>query len=264
MDARAWDRVAGAYLDHIVSPFAPGVRNPLPGWIDRLRGARRMTVADFGCGVGELLPFLAARFRRVVAVDFSPRMLREARRRCRARNVEFVRADFRRLAGWRGAFDAAVAVNSVLMPEAAGARTALAGIAASLLPGAAFFGCFPSMEAILHHAVLVREREPTLARARRVAETARYDFVAGVYDDGDDRQKLYYELELRGMLRSAGFRRVRLDKALYPWSAAGGDFERFPGEPRMWDWVVRARVPRRRATGHHASGVSRGGSGRSR
>ena len=43
-------------------------------------------MADLGCGIGNLLPFLAGRFRKVVAIDFSSGMLRQAR----ARNAKVI------------------------------------------------------------------------------------------------------------------------------------------------------------------------------
>lgn len=51
---------------------------------------------DFGCGVGRLVLPLAHRFERVVGVDVSPGMLREARRNCRdqgVHNAAFVLSD---------------------------------------------------------------------------------------------------------------------------------------------------------------------------
>lgn len=51
------------------------------------------TALDFGCGVGRLTIPLARESRRVVGVDISPSMLREAARNCERRgvtNVEFV------------------------------------------------------------------------------------------------------------------------------------------------------------------------------
>ncbi len=41
--------------------------------------SRQSSALDFGCGVGRLLAPLASRFERVVGVDISPSMLREAR-----------------------------------------------------------------------------------------------------------------------------------------------------------------------------------------
>ena len=104
MDAQAWDRIAGDYLGHIVSPFDRGISNPLFDQLLAIRCAHRKTVADLGCGVGMLLPFLSKRFRKVAAIDFSAGMLRRARRKVRATNVSFRRADMTDLSRFRERF----------------------------------------------------------------------------------------------------------------------------------------------------------------
>jgi hypothetical protein len=67
--------------------------------------------------------------------------------------------------------------------------------------------------------------------------------VHGTYREAARAQKFFYAFELAYRLRRAGFRRVRIGKVFYPWDTVGG-YERFPGEPPMWDWLVRARRPR--------------------
>ena len=48
-------------------------------------------MADLGCGIGNLLPFLADRFHKVVAVDFSRKVLRTAQINCPRDNIQFCR-----------------------------------------------------------------------------------------------------------------------------------------------------------------------------
>jgi len=60
------------------------------------REVERRCALDFGCGVGRLVIPLAARFERVVGVDVSPSMLREAGKNCdrlAIHNVEFHLSD---------------------------------------------------------------------------------------------------------------------------------------------------------------------------
>ncbi len=64
MDAEAWDRIADVYFEEISTPFQAEVKNPLLDYLDALPGREEMTVADLGCGIGNLLPFLADRFRK--------------------------------------------------------------------------------------------------------------------------------------------------------------------------------------------------------
>lgn len=71
-------------------------REPLLGLIDGLDLPERDIAIEVGPGEGALLPDLAARFDRVVALDNSPAMLERARSRCSAAgldNVECLLAD---------------------------------------------------------------------------------------------------------------------------------------------------------------------------
>jgi 2-polyprenyl-3-methyl-5-hydroxy-6-metoxy-1,4-benzoquinol methylase len=216
-----------------------------------------MTVADLGCGIGNLLPFLSERFAQVVAVDFSARMLRNAQRRCSRPNVSFHQRSMTDLTGFKEKFDVVVSVNSVLSPQLDKIDEMLDGMAQSLRPDGILAGVFPSMESVLYEGLLVIERErergdseaKALRRARRILEPNRYDFLLGLFKDGSDCQKFYYSFELRKRLQRAGFKGIQFGKVLYPWDGEETS-QAFLNEPKMWDWFVRATVssPKRGAT----------------
>lgn len=247
MAAGDWDRVAADYFSEVVSPFAGGVCLPLLRLLDRVPDAKRKTVADFGCGTGPLLADLAARFQRVHAVDFSAAMLAQARARSSRRNVSFHRADLANLSRFRGRLDLAVTVNAVLTPDETRLDRIFAGLHASLREGGSLIGVFPAMEPVLYQGYLIHQRERRshaegVARARtaRLLERSKFDFVHGTYREAGAAQKFFYDFELQHRLRRAGFRRIRLGRVTYPWNDALGGYEKFPGEPPMWDWLVRA------------------------
>lgn len=249
MDAQAWDRIANSYFQEISTPFQPEVVNPLLDYLDCLPGREEMSVADLGCGIGNLLPFLSQRFKKVVAVDFSSKMLQAAQLNCPQKNIHFRRQSLNDLSIFRQQFDVVVTVNSVLAPSLSEVDQILREIAATLKPGGMLAGIFPSMESVIYEGVLIldREREQSdseelaLRRARRLLGRSRYDFVTGLYTDGEDRQKFYYSFELRRRLQRAGFKGIQFGKVLYPWHEENGE-EAFRSEPKMWDWFVRGMV----------------------
>lgn len=97
-------------------------------------------VLDIGCGTGALLPALAEAVGpqgRVVAMDFSPRMVAIARKRAKCPNVEVRRADACDTDHGAGQFDAAVALGAFsAMPDV---PAAVANAADALKPGGRLF-----------------------------------------------------------------------------------------------------------------------------
>ncbi|GMV82285.1 MAG: hypothetical protein AMXMBFR7_34690 [Planctomycetota bacterium] len=248
MDVKAWDAVAVDYFEEVISPFQKGVANPLYAKLDRLARGGGKTVADLGCGIGNLLPFLAPRFKCVHAVDFSPAMLRESRRH-RFSNIKRLRLSLVDLKPLYSKVDVAVAVNSILAPSCREVNAMLVEVRRTLRTGGRFLGVFPAMESVLHQGQLILERElqsgiserQAVRNTHRIFEEHKYSFLAGIFDEVDASQKLYYSFELHRRLKEAGFRAPRLAKVCYPWDAVGGH-EAFPGRPPMWDWFVQARV----------------------
>ena len=249
MDAQVWDRISESYFEEISTPFQPNVINPLLDYLDALPGHADLTVADLGCGIGNLLPFLAGRFKEVVAVDFSPKMLSAAQENCVYDNVQFCRQSLTDLSLFQGQFDVVVTVNSVLAPSLDIVDQILREMAGTLKPGGIFAGIFPSMESVLYEGGLIldleRQRseneEEARCRAQRRTKKSCYDFIAGLFTEGEDCQKFYYSFELRRRLQKAGFRGLQFGKVLYPWKNEDGEI-RFSSEPRLWDWFVRATV----------------------
>ena len=134
-------------------------RKPVAQKLDQVPDAARKTVVDLGCGTGPLLPYLAGRFGRVIALDFAPAMIDHARRRlgADAERVTFLTRAMHELDDLAGAVDVAVAVNSVVMPDVRVIDRTLRAIRASLRHGGLFLGVVPAMDAIHYHTMLLMD-----------------------------------------------------------------------------------------------------------
>lgn len=96
-----WDDHAAAY-DRATAPLERRLLTPARRWVaDRVRGR----VLEVGVGTGANLPWYVGRAERVVAVDASPAMLAQARRRPEARTVDVRVADAAALPFDTAAFD---------------------------------------------------------------------------------------------------------------------------------------------------------------
>ncbi len=249
MNAKDWDFIAERYHEEITSPFQEGVINPIFDAIRAIPNKQALTVADLGCGLGPLLPFLSKNFKKVIAIDFSPQMLEKASGRVHAENVTFHHCSLTDLSPFYHQFDVAVSVNSILFPSSRVVNGILSNIRKTLKPDGVFAAIFPSMEAILYEATLVFDREldkigdeeKALLSAKRILKRRNFDFVSGVYDDRGLRQKFYYEFELRQRLKKTGFKNLRVKKVLYPWGEEMGSSEEFMDQPRVWDWFIESQ-----------------------
>jgi SAM-dependent methyltransferase len=248
--AQSWSRAAKSYEQDFIDPYRPEVRSPLGQALRELADPARKTVADLGCGIGPLLPFLAEHFQRVFAVDFSEGMLERARERCQGlRNVEFLHLPLTDLASLARRVDVAVAVNSLVLPDIPALEESLRQIRRLLRPDGVFLGIVPAMDAVHYHTMLLLDRalvagkpiEAARKNAAHFAEHALYDFAFGQFHYAGLEQHFWQPFEVRYRLRRAGFRHVQLARVLLSWEqlACAEDLKQ---HPPPWDWFFRAHL----------------------
>jgi len=246
--SESWSAAARIYGQEFVDPYLPEVRNPLQPALQALvrRGAR--TVADLGCGLGPLVPFLAEHFERVWAVDFAAAMLEQARSRCAAPNVTYLQRSLLDLKPLHGRLDVAVAVNSLVLPRVTDLDAALAEIRRCLKPDGAVLGIVPAMDAVHYQTMLLIERglahgQPLEAACKNAAhhnEHAAYDFALGQYCFRGIEQHFWQPFEVRFRFAKAGFRLTQLKKVHLAWKQFAGWRELARYAP-PWDWFFLAR-----------------------
>jgi SAM-dependent methyltransferase len=177
-------------------------------------------------------------------------MLARARPRCRGLgNVHFLERSLTDLAPLHGRLDAAVAVNSLVLPAIPDLEETLRQIRACLRQGGVLLAIVPAMDAVHYYTMLLLDRAlaagKPLAAARKNAayfgEHALYDFAFGQFRYEGLEQHFWQPFEIGYRLRRAGFRRVRLKRVHLSWEqfACGDSLRRHPSP---WDWFVRAEV----------------------
>lgn len=250
--------LAREYFQRVLSPWVPGVDNPLPGWVEQLAKPEG-TAVDVGSGPGVLLCYLAQRFGKVVAVDRDRDMVDAAAElveKIRAHGVELGQIELR-LEDWadcediRGA-DLVCAVNSILEPDPTRRARMLTLLRRAMRPGATLLAVFPSMEAQIHllrlYMVELERREVPAAEIARLIDAEfltahNFDALEGTFSSRDEpAQKFYYQLELAWEMRDAGFQVIEQSPIVYPWDVCRRvDAGYFPGEVELFDWFIRAQ-----------------------
>jgi SAM-dependent methyltransferase len=249
--AHAWSSVARRYDELFVDPYHKDASNPVRRSIEKLPDTKSLTVGDLGCGVGAFLPWLAARFQHVIAVDFAEGMLKEARERCKfLKNVAYHHLAFAELQQIAVKLDVAVTMNSLVSADVTVLDQALAGMRQAMKPGGTLLGIVPSLEGLHYHVMLLidlgLQRGLTLEKAQKLAaqkaELHGYDFNTATFTFDKIRQHLWLRDEVAYRLARAGFTRLQVRKAGLPWEqfAEGKVLQK---HPQSWDWAFRALVP---------------------
>ena len=111
-----WDKIAWAY-DIFANGLNKKTNRALCTAIAQLICPEN-AVLECACGTGLLTKVIAPRCKRIIATDFSEKMLRRAERKCKGfPNAEFLQADILRLPFAAGAFDTVVAANVIHLLE---------------------------------------------------------------------------------------------------------------------------------------------------
>ena len=153
-------------------------------------------VIDVGCGTGRAVPALresAGTFGKIMAVDLTPEMLRQAGPRCAAAGAALVLADARRLPLPAAAADAVFAAGLVShLPDAEAGFRELARV---IRPGGRLVLFHPSGRAALaaRHGRTLRPDEP-LAEGPLRRLTAATGWLLAAYDDAVGR---FFALAIR-------------------------------------------------------------------
>ena len=245
-----WDSIALNYENNVLSPLSAKVQNPLFGCLNSLERAKYKRVADFGCGPGALLSFLAMPFEEVVAIDSSPVMIEKAKESHKEKNIQYALMDMCNLKAIRSSIDIGIAVNSMASSSIKENQNMVNEISRSLRPGGLFVAIFPSFDTVVYLRQLTSDS--LLAAGQTKSETDyiihkefdikfKMDIEKGLYaDDTIHVQKLYTPSEISALIGKSGLRNFsELEKVLYPWEITRRyQYGYFPGKPKIWDWFI--------------------------
>ncbi len=252
MDVNYWNAFAHEYDDMVIDALTYGRSHLISKTIERF-ASPDLTAADFGCGPGKLLPWLATKFKAVYGYDFSNKLLATAHKRCKGlANVIIRQADLSRPVDRIPMVDVAISLNAALMPDTDLRLNFLRGLASRIKPGGHLVMDVPSVESILYDAFRETEWYRKEGHSSRKAEkmvdvsslTRPRMLAQGVLYRGAEPTKHYLREELVVLVRDE----MKLDlldilKMEYDWKTEMED-EQMPdwmGEPLPWDWLVIAR-----------------------
>ncbi len=253
MDVKYWNDFADQYDEFVIDAFTYGRLNTIAATIEKY-ASPELDIADYGCGPGKILPFLAQKFRHVYAYDFSNKLLDIAKDSCREiKNVEISQADLSKPVDDLPMADVVVTLNAIIMPDTKLRLQFMRGMASRIKPGGHLIMNVPSVESLLYSAFRETEWHRKNGHAPKKAEhktdissISRPRMLAqGVLYRGSEPTKHFLREELVVLTRDE----MKLDlidivKMEYDWAT---DFEDdnipdWMGEPYPWDWLVIAKA----------------------
>ena len=242
-----WDKYASKkkYLHEVISPFSgKNSEKILKDEIKKFASGKKSAI-DLGTGLGFLLPFLSKNFKRVKAIDYSPKMIEYARKHNKLENVSLEVADMLKIKYKN--LDVAIAVNSVIASSVKDVEKILKNIHSLLSKNGVLIAVLPSLESVLYCAMLVYEKKlkrysEKTAREKTMEEieSRDYDFLLGFLKEKGGEQKHFYDFEIEYRFKKAGFKKIKIMKLHYPWKILEDKERYFPEEEPVWDWLVMA------------------------
>lgn len=187
-------------------------------------------LADLGCGVGTFIERYGPHFHAVIGVEFAPRIIAQAIKRCAAMpNVTWKTMDIPRAAKEIGTrADLTVCMNVITSASAAKRAALWSSLAHVTRKSGHALVVIPSLESEW----LVR------ATTKEKLEPVR---KGGLVKRDDAWQKHYERAELDRIFTDYGFTMRRVDRAYYPWSIEGVRETAARAKNRPWDWLCLAQ-----------------------
>jgi predicted TPR repeat methyltransferase len=254
MDRSYWDEFADEYDEFVIDAFTYGRTHTVGQQIKKF-ASPRLTVADYGCGPGKLLPYLAPKFKKVYGFDFSEKLLDIARERTKdIPNVEIDQADLTQPVNQLPQVHVIVSLNAAIMPDTGARMQFLRGMTSRLKPRGILILNVPSVESLLFAAFRETEWYRRLGHSPRKAEsqtditslTGPRMAAQGVYFRGSEPTKHYLREELEVLVRDEmQLELLEIIKMEYDWTTEF-EVEEVPdwmADPYPWDWMVTARAP---------------------
>ena len=231
-----------------------GVENPLYEYVKTLGSEFHHWAVDVGCGIGNLLSFLAENFDKVLGIDWSENMLKVAKYKATPyKNVYLLQMDMINLSILKTKFDIAFSINSISLPDDRIIEKVIKEIRKSLRVGGLFIAIFPSFDTVLYQRELTIRDLMKKGYSKEAAAQKANDYFVGrnklneelktYADDGTHIQRFFDPKDIDSFLeKKAGFSILEYQKVIYPWELCREyGYGYFPGEPQIWDWFVVAR-----------------------
>lgn len=224
MNRVEWDLHAAKFESLVCDIVTDETSGQMPRFVAAAcRSRKNLELVDLGCGVGSFVKKFGHRFERITGIDFAPRIVARARKRCAdLPNAKWLAMDVTQSAKVLGTVaDLTVCLNVITSPRQAKRDALWSTMADVTKPKGFALVVVPSMESQL--------------MVNKLGASADKIKAGGLVHRDGVWQKFYERDELISTVSGTGFEVTRIAKVYYPWSVDG---LRKPRLSRQlpWDW----------------------------
>ena len=243
MDKAYWNKIGSGYNDEIFDAYKEDRTGKLKRYLKKYANKNHIAL-DVGCGTGKALPYLAPAFKKVLGIDISSALLRQAKS-LGYDNVTFERVDLAKPVKLPQV-DFAFCCNVAILPDIEKDKSIIKNVQRALKKNGAAVFVLPSFESTLFagsRIIDIYEREGVSFNKIPKSELSYFninkkDLLKGLFKINGVATKHYSETDILLFFKEAGLTVKRIDKLEYNWSTELASPPRWLRDPYPWDWIV--------------------------
>jgi SAM-dependent methyltransferase len=242
-----WNTIAPAYDQEIFNVFTSDKFKRLPKYFKKHGNPKKLAI-DFGCGNGKSFPYIAPKFKKIIAVDISQELLNQAEKRP-YKNIEFKQLDLTKSNLKLPFADFIFCCNVAMLPEVEKTHAMILNIQKALRVGGTALLVLPSLDSVLYASWRLMEmyRRNGVKTDEIPSDEFDYfnaskrDIVQGIIHIDGVPTKHWGQSELEVVFKNAGLTITAIDKVEYDWDTELDSPPQWMKEPYPWDWLVECK-----------------------
>ena len=242
-EKKHWNHIAPTYNIEIFDVFQSDTKKILAKYFKKHANPNHEAI-DFGCGNGKAFSHLAPRFKNVLGLDISHKLLNQAKALPYA-NVNLKQADLTkplRLAKT----DFIFCCNVAILPEVDSNMVIIKNVEKTLKAGGNALIVIPSLESMIYSAWrLIDWNKKEKVKPEKV-DPSEYsgfsgkiiDILQGLVSIEGHTTKHYTQQEIEVVFRRCGLTVSKIERIEYAWNSEFAKPPQWMKEPFPWDWLV--------------------------
>jgi SAM-dependent methyltransferase len=246
MDKAYWNKIGSGYNDEIFDAYYEDRAGKLKKCFKRYSNKNHSAI-DVGCGTGKALPYLAPNFKKVLAIDISDKLLRQAKD-APYNNITFRKVDLAKPITLPPA-DFAFCCNVAILPDVEKNIAIIKNVSRALRAGGAAVFVVPSVESALFSGWrmvdLYKRGGKPFAKIPKsdlgYFDVRTKELLQGLFKISGVATKHYLHSEIQVVFEEKGLAVEKIHKLEYNWTTELASPPKWLTAPYPWDWIVECR-----------------------